>query len=470
MKKRFLPTVVAFIILIVLLVYANYFETGDVLPPGAQKPEPVMGCQASEITSVSWKKAGEVQYRLEIASGSSRIVIPRLMSADINEAEGVARHFAELKYEMIVSENATDTSGYGIDENSPAVVIEAGNRSWELYLGSKTEIAGSYYLAKKDDNRVFMVPGYIRGDFSKNVDELRERRWFSEEFGQIRQVSIKLPQTAVELRLGDSYSEWFIDQPASYSADGVAVAELIDRLRNLRISNFVADEPEEDSDYGFNEPSLVITATNSDGQTFAVEVGETAGTEAYVRRNGNSAVHASLNSALNELKRDANDLRDKYLNLPAHDNITEITVADASASITIERKESRWLIGDQIVSDADIKTFLSSLGKSRIFSFGPLEKLEAHGLHEKEKCRYIDIREPDNRVTFWMGTRQGMNLSMMNRTELMLISAEAEDALKQLMYRIRSDQEARLASSDEPSSPVVATDSIAGAASDSEAP
>jgi hypothetical protein len=435
-----------------LLVYANYFETSEKLPPGAQKPEPIMGCQAADITAITWKQAGEIKFRLEIASGSSRIVVPHEMAADANEADGIARHFAELRYEMVVAENATDTAGYGIDENSPTVLVEAGNRSWELYLGSKTEIAGSYYLAKKDDKRVFMTPGYIRGDFYKNVEELRDRRWFSEDFGQIRQLSIKMPQSSVELRLGDSYSEWFIDQPASFSADGVAVAELIERLRNLRISNFVTDAPEENADYGFAQPGLVISVTNRDGRTFALEAGETAGPEVYVRRVGERTVHASLNSALNELKRGMNDLRDKYLALPLHDNISEITVADASGSITIERREKRWLIGDQLVSDADIKAFLGSLGKSRIFSFGPLEKLAEHGLQNKDACRYIDIKEPDNRLTLWMGTKQGMNLSIMNSNELMLISAEAEDAFKLLVHRIRREQEARFSTSAQPES------------------
>jgi len=449
MKKRLMPTAVAFVVLILLLVYANYFETAEQLPPGAQKPESIMGCQAADITSIAWKSAGEILFKLEIASGSSRIVLPRELDADLNEAEGVALHFAELKYEMIVAENATDTAGYGIDENAPTVLIEAGNRSWELVLGSKTEIAGSYYLAKKGDSRVFMVPGYIRGDFNKSFDDLRDRRWFREDFGQIRQISIGMPQSSVELRLGDSYSEWFIDQPASYSADGVAVAELIERLRNLRISNFVTDEPEEDADYGFGQPSLTISVVGNDGRSFTLEAGETAGTEVYVRRTGQKAVHASLVSAVNELKRDVNAFRDKYLALPAQNNLTEITAADASGSITIEHKDSRWLIGDQVVADADIKAFLSSLGKSRIFSFGPLEKLEEHGLHDKNSCRYIDIRESDNRVTLWLGARQGMNLSVMSRTELMLISAEAEDALKMLMYRIRRDQEARLVTTTE---------------------
>lgn len=444
MKKRFLPTLVAFIVLIILLVYANFYETGEILAPGAQKPEPIMGCAASEITSIAWKAADEIQFKLSIASESAQIVIPQTLPADSNEAAGLARHFAELKYEMVVAENATDSSIYGIDSDSPTVVVEAGKRSWELHLGNKSEIAGSYYLARKDDPRVFMVPGYIRGDFAKTVDDLRDRRWFAEDFGQITAVTIAMPESTVELRLGDSYSEWFIDSPASYSADGVAVAELIERLRNLRVSNFIADQPDPAIDYGFASPSLMVSVRNRFGETFAIEVGETAGPESYVRKTGQVAVHASLNSVLDELKRTVDDLRDKYLAIPSHDSITEITVADASASITIERKDKRWLIGDQIVADGDIKVFLGSLAKARIFSFGPLKKLEEHGLQDKEQCGYIDIKEADNRFTLWMGTRQGVNLSVMTKDELILMSSEAEDALELLMHRISSVQKERV--------------------------
>ena len=440
MKKRFLPTVIAFSILLILLVYANYFEVDVILPPGAQKPEPIIGCTAAEITAITWKRGEDGDIKIAMASDSSRIVAPAEYVSDKNEVESLRRHFAELKYEMVVAENATDTAGYGIDIDSPAVVIEAGNRTAEIYLGKKTEIGGSYYLAKKDDARVFMVPGYIRGDFYKTLDDLRDHRWFGEDLGQIARISITTPESAVELRLGDSFSEWYIDQPASYSADGVAVAEIIERLRNLRISRFVDDEPAGDDDYGFASPGLVLRATNSAGREFAIETGEIAGTETYVRRTGKPSIHAALNSDLNELKRNVNDFRDKYLLLPHVASMTEITVADASATIVIEHREGKWLIGDQVVADADVKAFASSLGQARIFSYGKLEKLEEHGLNVKDLCRYIDIRDSDNRVTPWLGTRQGMNLSAMDRNDLMLISAEVDDALQLFMHRIRKDR------------------------------
>lgn len=81
MKKRLMPTALAFLTLIVLLVYANYFETSEILEPGAQKPELILGCQASEITSIAWKLGGEIQYKLVIASDSCHIMAPQKMAA-----------------------------------------------------------------------------------------------------------------------------------------------------------------------------------------------------------------------------------------------------------------------------------------------------------------------------------------------------------------------------------------------------
>ncbi|MBU1108392.1 MAG: DUF4340 domain-containing protein [Candidatus Riflebacteria bacterium] len=449
MKKRFLPTVIAFSILLILLIYANYFEVDVIIPPGAQKPELIIGCTAAEITSITWKRGPENDIKLVIASDSSRLVAPDNYICDKNEVEGLCKHFAGLRYEMVVAVTATDTAGYGIDSNSPAVVIEVGSRSSELYLGRKTEIGGSYYLAKKDDSRVFMVPGYIHGDFNKTLDDLRERRWFSEDLGQINRISITTPEAAVELRLGDSFSEWYIDQPASYSADGVAVAEIIERMRNLRISRFVDDEPAEDDDYGFASAGLVLHASNRAGVEFAIETGEILGVETFVRKIGKPAIHAMLNSDLNELKRNVNDLRDKYLMVPRVASITEMTVADASASITIERKEDKWLIGDQVVADADVKAFVRSLVQARIVSYGNLEKLDEHGLNDKNNCRYVEIKAPERCLLLWIGTRQGVNLSVMDAHELMIINVELDDALQLLMGRIRKDRKISVVASED---------------------
>lgn len=442
MKKRFMPTLIAFVVLAILMVYANYYETEEILPPGVQKPLPILGCSDKDITAITWKTDPAGDLRVEFNASGSRIVAPAEYRSDKNETDGLLRHFAELKSELIIAENATDTSGYALTASAPTVVIETASQSIQLVLGSKTEVGGSYYLMKKGDPRVFMVPGYIRGAFDKKLADLRDRQFFVDDFGQVTSISYQSAQGDIELRLSDSLTDWRIESPASFPADGVAVAELIQRMRNIRVSRFVEDNPTDAPGYGFASPSLKITATSKDGRVFVLEAGEMSGTDTYVRTAGSQAIHAAATVSVNELRLTVNDLREKHLAVPAIDDLKELTVTDASGSVTIEKKDGSWLVGVQKIAETDLKDFINGLGRSRVNSFGKLEKLEEYGLQSKEKCRQIELVTEKDRTVFWLGKRQGANLSMMTSQELIDISAEVDDAFGEFMNRLRQPPEA----------------------------
>ena len=457
MKKRLMPTAIAFVVLALLLVYANYYETEEILPPGQQKPVKIVECARNEVTAITWKR-GDADLKVAINASDTKIVAPAEYISDQKEIDGLLRHFTELKSELIISENATDTSVYGINASSPVVVIEAENREWQLTLGDKTEVGGSYYLTRKDDPRVFMVPGYINGDFVKTLDNLRDRRFFVEDFGQISNISHSTPESTIELRLGDSLTDWFIGAPASYPADGVAVSGLIENMRNLKIAKFIDDNPSADDDYGFASSSLKIVVVNKDGKEITLETGEMSGTETYVRTSGSQAIHTALTTDINNLRVTVNDLREKYLSVPAYADLTELTVADASGSITVERKGDKWLVGDQLVAERDVKDFVLAADRARVNVFGNLEKLEKHGLAKKEQCRTIEIKSNTERLMLWLGMRDGANLSAMSDNELLIMTIELDDAFKTFMRRLRQPSEETKTVVSTSDTPTVATD------------
>ncbi len=440
-KKRFLPTLGAFIVLAMLLVYANYFETEEKLPPGVQKPVPILGCTDKDIISLTWKNTAEAELKVQYGKEGSRIISPADYPADQGEAEGLLKHFSELRSELIIAENATDTAPYGIDASSPVVLVETATQTVQLTLGSKTEVGGSYYLVRQGDPRVFMVPGYIKGSFAKSLADLRDKRLFSEDFGQASRIVIEDAAGKVELRQNESLSGWEIVAPASYTADGVAVAQMLENLRNLKVSRFVEDKPEDAAGYGFAPYRARILVGNRDNREFAIETGEMSGVDTYVRVMGSEAVHAVLTSELHGVLVDLNGLREKHLDIPALDGLKEMTVADASGSITIERKESGWMVGVQKIAESDVKDFVNSLGRTRVNSFAKPEKLEEYGLKDAEKARSIELAGDRGKLKILVGARKGASLSLLMHDELIDINAEADDAFNQFMNRLRRPPE-----------------------------
>lgn len=167
MKKRFMPTVVAFIILVILVIYANYFETEEILLPGAQKPVQIVDLSQDAVQSITWLGNEDKNLKLIFEKDKApMIAAPSSYRADKSEAEGVLRHFVELKSEMVVSENSADFEQYGINASSTKVIISGVKGDIELSIGSKSEVGGSYYLTKKGENKVYLVAGYIKGTFA----------------------------------------------------------------------------------------------------------------------------------------------------------------------------------------------------------------------------------------------------------------------------------------------------------------
>ena len=441
MKKRFLPTLGAFIVLALLLVYANYFEIEEKLPPGVQKPVPILGCSDQDIVSLTWKNGAEAELKVKYSKEGSRISSPADYPADQGEAEGLLKHFSELKSELIIAENATDTASYGITASSPVVLVETATQTVQLALGAKTEVGGSYYLVRQGDPRVFMVPGYIKGSFAKSLADLRDKRLFSEDFGQVSRIAVEDAEGRVELRQNESLSGWEIVAPASYSADGVAVAQLLENLRNLKVSRFVEDKPEDAAGYGFAPYRAKILVANRDNREFAIETGEMSGVDTYVRVSGSEPVHAVLTSELHGVLVDLNGLREKHLDIPALESLKEIKVADASGSITLERKESGWMVGAQKIADSDVKDFVNSLGRTRVNSFAEPENLEEYGLKDAEKARSIELVSDSEKLKILVGARKGASLSLLVHDELIDINAEADDAFGEFMHRLRRPPE-----------------------------
>lgn len=438
MKKKLMPTVIAVVVLLVLLVYANFFEVDDILAPGAQKPEPILNCKASEITAMTWKTPGGEEVKVSINGSDSQILTPAVLRSDKNEIEGLTRHFAELRAELSISDNVEDRKAFGISENSPVVIIEAAGKTTSLTLGNKIEIGNSYYLAKDGDPRIFSVPGYIRPGFYKTLDDLRSKQFFAEEFGQINKIVINNAGQEIELNMSSEYNEWSITKPVTLPAYGAGVAELLEKFQTLRISRFLDDDPQEVSEYGLDKPEFTFSVVNKEGRTFTIEAGKQAGTETHVRVAGEKPVHFVLNSDLNSLKKEAHDLRDPYLSIPAFNDIKEVIVTDATGSITIEKKDNAWMIGIQKVEESSMRNFVKSLGQARIFAFLEEKHKATLGLVDKENLSSVVIRTDSEPFRIWFGSREGANVGLMTEKDIMEVNAEIHDAFKNFMYLIRA--------------------------------
>ena len=165
MKKKFIPTIIAFVIFVILAIYSNYNEVDEILKPGEVKSVSILGFNEDSIKSISFGKNGKFDIKVELSSPTSRIVEPSQYPCDDAESYGVARHFVELKSEYMFENIATDSTQYGIGTDSPSIKFETATQTVELTLGNQIPTGNSLYLFKKNDPHIYIVPAYIKGSF-----------------------------------------------------------------------------------------------------------------------------------------------------------------------------------------------------------------------------------------------------------------------------------------------------------------
>lgn len=435
MKKRIIPTIIALVIFIILAVYSNKYEVEDIPAPGEVKPVSILGCNEDDIKSISLGKGGKYDLKFELSSGTSKITSPAEYSCDDAEAFGIARQFAELKSEYLFSDNATDTSIFGINAEAPSIKLETATSVVELTLGNKIAVGTSFYLKKSNDPAIYIVPAYIKGSFEKTLDDLRNRALYSENFGTCNEIQYACGSTTLTLLFNSKNSEWLISN-TKYAADSVEVANIINNMRNLRISKFEDGNVSEDK-YEINNPNLHINIKNEYGKTYELKAGALQGSDIYVCSDGKTVQMANT-LKLNELRLELNDIREKFLETYPYLELTELEVTDATGTIKLVKRDKNWYHDDINIKEADVKDFLNTLSRTKVTGFAAKQDLENLGLNDPEKCQKIILKTADKTKTYWLGNIQGAVLFMMDEDEMIQITTAISDGLRAFMYRVRN--------------------------------
>ena len=437
MKKRFIPTAIAFIILIGLAIYSNYYETDDILPAGEVKPEFIIGGSEAKVKSISFGNKNSYNLKIVFAGDSAKIVVPSEYACDYSEAVGIARHFTELESLHYFEKIASSSVDYGFTETAPRVRLETEGASYEVTLGNKVAIGDSLYLKKENDNRIFIVPSHIKGSFYKSLEDLRERALYTEDFGAVKEIDYSSASGTFKLVWDDSRSEWLITD-TKYSADNVDVANLINNTRNLRISNFVDSQDMNNQDYGLQKPDLHIKFLNKDGKSFELKAGALQGVDTFVSAD-NKFVQRVNTLKLSALYLSVNDIRDKYLEIPSLGDLTELVVDTASGSITIKKVDKAWLNGNIRIKDDDIKNLVNAFSRSKVVKFVSEPDLNKLGLEALESCSKIEFKTVKNVTSIYLGKSDEILSTIKIGDEVVQVSSDFEKYFSGFVKKLYSE-------------------------------
>jgi hypothetical protein len=379
LMSRGLSVLVLFAVLGGLLAYI--FLVDAKRPPASERDQKdkVFALEADRIEELTVRSETGETTRLRKAEDGWQVVDPVGTPADESEVSGITSNLASLEIQRVVEEQPADLAQFGLESPRIAVAFKtAGDEPRrELLLGDRTATGGDMYARVADEDRVFLVAGYLDTTFNRSTFDLRDKTILRFDRDQIDAVEVATASSRVSLSKADV--EWKMTHPWQARGDYGTVEGLLGRLHTGQMRNIVAQEADDLPQYGLDRPKATVTLTSASAQTTLLVGGEAEDGAVYARDLSRPMVFTIDASLAEDLEKPAVEYRRKDLFEFRPFNANRVDVTREGRTIVYERAageeedtSERWRRLAPEAGDVDatqMDTALSRLSNLRAASF-----------------------------------------------------------------------------------------------------
>jgi hypothetical protein len=214
-----------------------------------------------------------------------KVTSPFDARADFSAIEGILSRLNSTAMKSVTAADASDAKAlkeYGLDKPAATVRITSGSSQAGLAIGKS---AGEGVVYAKDLSRpmVFTIESALADELKKPADDFRVKDLFdARAFNTTR---VEVTRQGVTLAFEKDKDAWKQVVPAAKAADTAKVEALLTALTNARATGF---EPKIAAT-GLEAPELTVGLKFEDGQKQDKVAFGKKGTDAFARRDGDTA-------------------------------------------------------------------------------------------------------------------------------------------------------------------------------------
>jgi hypothetical protein len=273
-----------------------------------------------------------------------------------------------------IEQNPQDLEQYGLNPEAlrtAEIQLSSGN-THTVHIGSRTPTGSGYYAKLPDQDTVYVIPSFNGGALTSTLNGLRNRRLPTVDTQQIARLTLVKPDQTIRIvPVDDAGDEIYTSFTSHVMVEpfirerGVASDRLSQFLKNLpdfRIAEFVADRPEDLSQYGLADPVRELHLVDRQGKELHLFFGNEAERGGvYAKQAGRPTVFTT-ETDLSFFDQSAFELTDKFVLIVNIKNVTELTLdgPDRTYRARIERtsvegqeapEETYYFEGEEVGED-----------------------------------------------------------------------------------------------------------------------
>ena len=260
----------AAIVLVAFYLYENRKEEKE--QAAKEDAKVIFPVKVDPWQSITLKREKET-IRLEKTSADSdwSIVAPTRAAIDRMTLSRLQRTLAELKYERLIAERATDLSEFGLDKPSLVISFRGEKEEEILSIGAQSPMASSFYASVSKTGKVYLLSGAQKQELDKSLYDLREKKLLSLEMDKVTHVVIERKQSRWHLYKKEG--RWHLEGDEELKVDQRKVDVFVRPILWADALSFEKEAAEDIKAYGLHEPAARI-ALSDDAKTEEIVFGD----------------------------------------------------------------------------------------------------------------------------------------------------------------------------------------------------
>jgi len=338
-----MKTRTTWVLLIVTVAVAGFvaweFQKGTTTDQARQQRKRLVHFKAAEATGVELVHTNQTVV-LQKAGSTWAIQKPYAVRASPGAVNSLLDELELAERERLLADAAP--AEFGLDKPWLRITIQRPAGPLTVLVGAETPTRDAYFLQVAGQKEIQVVPKYVVSRLDRSLDDLRDRTVL-EVTGPTR---LELRNRDRLIELTKTADRWGLSQPLTARADQTKVNALINTLTNLRVLDFVSEDPGAVHAYGLDEPVTEVTVWTGDkGQTVLFGRAPTNdATKVYAKLKSADSVFTVAATAAQEFAVPVHDVRDRQILPVAAADVQTIQIVAAGKELALARTDSVWRV------------------------------------------------------------------------------------------------------------------------------
>jgi hypothetical protein len=372
MKSHTTFILVALVVIVGIVVVWDHYR-GTSTEDAAEKEKHILSFKSDDVTRLELAHTNQTVV-LEKSDDKWDIKQPLSVRADGGAVNSILSdlEFAERNRALSEKElKGVSLADFGLDHPRIRVTLQRKKGPMTLLVGRETPTKDAVYVQLQGQKQIDITAKSLLDRLNTGLDNLRSRVAMEFMPSAATRLELKSVDRVIELAKTSAKTNaeprWAIIRPLAARADQGKVSELVGDLSDLRIQDFVSEDPKDTHTYQLEDPEREVTAWTGDaGKTLLI--GRTL-------TNNPGKVYAKLKSAdsiftvsAEQAKKFAvqiNDLRDRQVLTFSQPDVRSIELVRGGEKTVLTRTNTGWNITSPLAIAAEetkVTGFLDKLG------------------------------------------------------------------------------------------------------------